>query len=218
LGCVLSVFTRYERVIGVKSTEELVKMYVYPATAEVIARALGGGKFIGSLSGFSLFYLLSKVLIVRRPKQVLRILDRSAVSILAIGTRNEVDELKKVRLVRQERDKFYLLEPAGSQRDILHVVRSVLEERGINLENAVIRSSVDLLHLLEYYSVTLQKSEFVRRAEDLRAMYPRMYEEALSMARLLVNTLPPYDPERELVGGVVNVLAPERIGLERFLG
>ena len=216
LGCVLSVFTRYEGVVGVKSTKELVEEYVYPATAEAIARALGG-ELSGRLSGASLFYLLGKVLIARRPRQVRRTLDRSTMAILSIGTRNEVRRLKNLGLVGQERDKFRLLEPAWGQSDLARAVRSALEKRGVNPRNPVARTAVDLLHLLEYYAVTLPKSEFTKRVEELRARYPALYEEALGLARLLAEVLPSGDPERELTNRVVSVLAPSQAGLDRWL-
>ncbi len=203
LGCMLSVFTRYEKVVGVKSTKELVKEYVYPATAEAIARALGGGELAGRLSGASLFYLLGKVLIARRPRQVRRTLDRSTMAILAIGTRNEVRKLKDFGLVEQERDKFRLLEPAWGQRDLARAMRSALEKRGVNPRNPVARTPVDLLHLLEYYAVTLPRSEFTTKDKELHAGYPALYEEALGLAHLLAEVLPSNDPENELVKKVV---------------
>ncbi len=217
LGCVLSVFTRYERVVGVKNTKELVEEYVYPATAEAIARALGGGELAGRLSGASLFYLLGKVLIARRPRQVQRTLDRSTMAIMAIGTRNEVRKLKDFGLVEQERDKFRLLEPAWGQRDLARAVRSALDKRGVNPKNLVARTAIDTLHLLEYYAVTLPKSEFTKKVEELRAKYPSLYEEALGLARLLAEVLPPNDPERELVNRVVSMLAPGQAGLDKWL-
>jgi putative DNA methylase len=218
LGCVLSVFTGYERVIGARTTKELVEKYVYPATAEAIARAIGGAELALKLSSTSLFYLLGKVLTARRPRQVRRTLDRSTMTILSIGTRNEVVELKRLGLVEQERDKFRLLEPAWGQRDLARAVRSVLEKRNVNPRSPVARTPIDVLHLLEYYSVTLPRDEFMRKAEELRARYPALYEEAVNIARLLARTLPSNDPERELARRVVNALAPSRTGLDRFLG
>jgi len=217
LGCVLSVFTKYERVVGVKSTNELVKKYVYPATAEAIARVLGGGELAGRLIGASLFYLLGKVLIARRPRQVRRTLDRSTIAILAIGTRNEVRKLKEFGVVEQERDKFRLLEPAWGEHDLARSVRSVLEKKGVNPRNPAIRTAIDMMHLLEYFAVTLPKNEFTRRVEELRGRYPALYEEALGLALLLAEVLPSNDPERELVNRVVSVLAPGQAGLDKWL-
>jgi len=215
LGCVLSAFTKYERVIGVKDTKELVEKYVYPATAEAIAQALGG-KLTGRLSSASLFYLLSKVLIARRPRQVRRTLDRSTMVILAIGTRNDVETLKKLKLVEQDNNKFRLLEPPWGQRDVVVAIRYTLETRGINPANPLVRTAVDLLHLLEYYAVVQPKSEFTKKADELRAKYPALYEEALIMARVLTGILPSNDLERELVNRVVNTLIPSQTGIEKW--
>jgi len=218
LGRVLSVFTGYERVIGAKTTKELVEKHIYPATAEAIAQAIGGTELTAKLSSTTLFYLLSKVLIARRPRQTRRTLDRSTTTILSIGTRNDVMELKRLGLIEQEHDKFRLLEPAYKQRDLVEAVRSALEERRIDPRNPIVRTPIDVLHLLEYYSVTLPKDEFLRKAEEFKARYPALYEEAIGVARLLARTLPSNDPERELTRRVVDVLSPLRTGLDKFLG
>jgi len=221
LGCVLSVFTKYERVVGVKSTKELVEGYVYPATAEVIARVLGSGEFAGRFSGASLFYLLGKVLVSRKSRHARRVLDRSTVTILAIGTRSEQKVLQNLNIIKPKSKKkdsgYILVEPPWSQSNLKRAARAVLDEKGIRLENPVVRSAVDLLHILEYYAVSLPKGEFVKRAEELRARYPALYEEALGLAQVLAEVLPQGDPERELAGRVVAVLAPKRVGLEKWL-
>jgi len=218
LGHVLSTFTSYEKIVGVKETEKLVKDYVYPATAEAISRALGSPELAGRLSSASLFYLLGKVLIARRPRQTRRTLDRSTAAILAIATRNEVRKLGDLGLVKQEKEKFHLLEPAWGQRDPVKAVRSVLEEKEVDLRNPVVRTAVDLLHLLEYYAITLPKSEFIKNADELRAKYPSLYDEAQILARLLEGVLPPSDPEHDLISSVVGALGISQVGLGRWLG
>lgn len=220
LGCTLSVFTRYEKVIGVRSVEELVEKYVYPATAEAIARALGGEEEVTRLSSASLFYLLGKVLIGRRPRQARRTLDRSTLAILAIGTRNEIETLRRLGLVVQDDERFQLQEPIWGQRDLVAAIRSTLEDRRVDPMNPVARTAVDVLQLLEFYAITLPASDFARRAEELRSRYPAMYEEALTLAKLLASEklLPRDDPERELASRVIRALAPGRAGLDRWLG
>lgn len=218
LGCVLSVFTGYKKVLGVRNTRELVEEYAYPATAEAIARALGSKELAGRLSSASLFYLLGKVLIARRPRETRRALDRSTLAILAIGTRNEMGRLKDLGLVKRESDKFHLLEPAWGQGDPARAVRSVLEERGIDPRNPVVRTAVDVLHLIEYYASAVPRSEFAEAVEELRARYPAPYEEALGLARVLSKVLPPEDPEKGPVGRALNILTPGRTDLSRWSG
>jgi len=216
LGCILSVFTRYEKVIGAKGIEDLVRNYIYPATAEAIARALGGGEFSGRLSNTSLFYILSKVLVARRPRQERRTLDRSTVTILAIGTRSEINSLRGLRIIEQDGERFQLLEPVHGERDLVRASRSVLEDKEINPANPVLRTAVDMLHLLEHYAVSLPRGEFSKRVEELRARYPAFYEEALSMARILQKSLQAGDPEHELVRHLVNALIPGQTGIGKW--
>jgi putative DNA methylase len=217
LGCVLSIFTKYDKIIGVKTTRELVENYVYPATGEAIARALGSKELAVKLSSTSLFYLLSKVLIGRRPRQLRRVLDRSTATILAISARLENKSLEDLGLVEREGEKLCLLEPSWNREDLVNSVRSVLEGKGINLTNPTVKTPIDLLHMLEYYAVTLPRSEFNKKAEDFRARYPALYTEALSIVRVLGEVLPPTDPESELVKRIINSLTPTQTGLDRWV-
>ena len=214
LGCVLSEFTRYERVVGADSVRDLVERYVYPATAEAIARMLGG-EASARLRGPSMFYLLAKVLVDRRARQRRRSLDRSSVNILAIGTRVSLDELARQSIVRRSGEGFELVEPAWGQ-DPIRSLREVLEDRGIDLRNPSPRNPVDLLHIMEYYSSTLPSSELSSRLEELRSRYPSLYEEALSLARLISRLIGDMDPEAELAGKLVAFVEPRRSGLEKW--
>jgi putative DNA methylase len=214
LGCVLSEFTRYERVVGADSVRDLVERYVYPATAEAIARMLGG-EASARLRDPSMFYLLAKVLVDRRARQRRRSLDRSSVNILAIGTRVSLDELARQSIVRRSGEGFELVEPAWGQ-DPIRSLREVLEDRGIDLRNPSPRNPVDLLHIMEYYSSTLPSSELSSRLEELRSRYPSLYEEALSLARLISRLIGDMDPEAELAGKLVAFVEPRRSGLEKW--
>ncbi|MGC9106773.1 MAG: DUF1156 domain-containing protein [Infirmifilum sp.] len=216
LGCVLSEFTRYERVIGADSVKALVERYVYPATAEAIARMLGG-EASARLRGSSLFYLLAKVLVDIRARQRRRSLDRSSVNILAIGTRVSLEELARQLIIRRDGEGFELLEPAWGQ-DPIRSLREVLEERGIDPRNPSPRNAVDLLHIMEYYSSTLPSSELSGRVEELRSRYPSLYEETISLARLISRVLEKVDPEAELAGKLVVFVEPSSSsGLERWV-
>jgi putative DNA methylase len=216
LGCVLSEFTRYEKVIGADSVKALVERYVYPATAEAIARMLGG-EASARLRGSSLFYLLAKVLVDRRARQRRRSLDRSSVNILAIGTRVSLEELARQLIIRRGGEGFELLEPAWGQ-DPIRSLREVLEERGIDPRNPSPRNAVDLLHIMEYYSSTLPSSELSGRVEELRSRYPSLYEETISLARLIPRVLEKVDPEAELAGKLVAFVEPSSSsGLERWV-
>jgi putative DNA methylase len=209
LGKVLSHFTQHERLIGLKATDKplvrtLVENYIYPATAEAIARSYGA---VGArLSPPSMFYLLSKVLIGRRPRQARRVLDRTSAVVLSIGTRSELKDLEGRRLLLREEDSYVLLEPRWGSRSPRDAIGDALTVRDLSPRESKISTAVDVLHLLEFYATSLPKEEFKRKADELRGKGPGLFDEALALARVLASSLPVEDPERELAKQVVEAL------------
>jgi len=221
LGKVLSHFTQYERLIGLKATDkafvrDLVKNYIYPATVEAIARSYGA---VGArLSPSSMFYLLSKVLIGRRPRQIRRILDRTAAIMLSIGTRNDLKDPEDQKVIRRAKEYYVLLEPKWGASDPKDAIGDALTARGLNPRELRMETAVDALHLLEFYAATLPREEFKRRAEEIKSREPRLFDEAVVLARVLASSLPAEDPERELAKQVVEALGLATPGtLEPFL-
>jgi len=209
LGKVLSHFTQHERLIGLKAIDKplvrtLVENYIYPATAEAIARSYGA---VGArLSPPSMFYLLSKVLIGRRPRQARRVLDRTSAVVLSIGTRSELKDLESRRLLLREEDSYVLLEPRWGSRSPRDAIGDALTVRGLSPRESRISTAVDVLHLLEFYATSLPKEEFKRKADELRGKGPGLFDEAVALAKVLASSLPVEDPERELAKQVVEVL------------
>jgi putative DNA methylase len=79
-------------------------------------------------------------------------------------------------------------------------------------------TAVDALHLLEFYAATLPREEFKRRAEEVKGREPRLFDEAVVLARVLASSLPAEDPERELAKQVMEALGLATPGtLEPFL-
>jgi putative DNA methylase len=221
LGKVLSHFTQYERLIGLKATDkafvrDLVENYVYPATVEAIARSYGA---VGArLSPTPMFYLLSKVLIGRRPRQSRRTLDRTAAIMLSIGTRSDLKDLEDQKVIRRAKEYYVLLEPKWGANDPKDAIGDALTARGLNPRELRMETAVDALHLLEFYAATLPREEFKRRAEEIRGREPRLFDEAVVLARVLASSLPAEDPERELAKQVMEALGLATPGtLEPFL-
>jgi putative DNA methylase len=223
LGKALSHFTQYERLIGLKATDKafvrvLVENYIYPATVEAIARSYGA---VGArLSPTSMFYLLSKVLIGRRPRQTRRTLDRTAAIILSIGTRSDLKDLEDHKVIRRAKEYYVLLEPkwGAKANDPKDAIGDALTTRGLNPRELRMETAVDALHLLEFYAATLPREEFKRRAEEIRGKEPRLFDEAVVLARVLASSLPAEDPERDLAKQVMEALGLATPGtLEPFL-
>jgi putative DNA methylase len=209
LGKVLSQFTQYERLIGIKADREnmiknLVEKYIYPATAEAIARSYGvtGAK----LSPTSMFYLLAKVLVGRRPRQIRRILDRTTAIILSIGTRSDLKDLEDKNVIIREEERLTLLEPRYGTRNLRESIEDTLTLRNLNPREPNILTAIDVLHLLEYYAITLPKEDFKVKADEIRAKTSVLFDEAIALAKILVSGLPLEDPERELTKQVINLL------------
>jgi putative DNA methylase len=209
LGKVLSQFTQYERLIGLKissrgQVKELVEKYIYPATAEAIARSYGA---VGArLSPTSMFYLLAKTLVGRRPRQARRVLDRTTAIILSIGTRSDLEKLRSQRIILRDGEGHSLLEPRWGMRSLRDSIEDTLTARNLNPREPSIATAIDTLHLLEYYAVTMPKEEFKRRADEIRGKVPALFDEAVALIRILASGLPAEDPERELTKQVMEGL------------
>jgi putative DNA methylase len=144
-----------------------------------------------------MFYLLSKVLIERRPRQTRRILDRNSAVILSIGTGCDLKDLEKQCIVVREKkggeEKYVLMEPRWGAREAKEAISDTLIARKVGSR---VTSAIDVLHLLEYHAVTLPKEEFKRKAEELKSKEPALYEEAIALAKVLEHSLRPEDPEK----------------------
>ncbi|MEM0235757.1 DUF1156 domain-containing protein [Thermofilum sp.] len=209
LGKVLSHFTQYERLIGLKTAggsqvKELVEKHIYPATAEAIARSYGA---VGAkLSPTSMFYLLAKVLVGRRPRQTRRVLDRTTSIILAIGTRSDLEELRRHRIIVRDEERHILLEPRWGMKSPREAIEDALNVRNLNPRAPTITTAIDILHLLEYYATTLPKDEFKRKADDIRRRAPTLFDETVDLVKILAQGLTNEDPEKELAKQVMEAL------------
>jgi putative DNA methylase len=202
LGCALSQFTQYKKIIGVKSLKELVEKYIYPATAAAIAKSLTGAET--KLSSVSQFYLLAKVLIDRGRRQRRR-LDRTSAVILSIGTRTTIDQLRTLRVIERTDGDLTLLEPAHG-RNTRNSIEELLREKGLNPQATTFRTAVDVLHVLEYLALVLKSDELKRRVDELRTRNGAMINEAIDLAKILATVLPNEEVERNLAQKLLDSL------------
>ncbi|MEM4467818.1 MAG: DUF1156 domain-containing protein [Candidatus Nezhaarchaeales archaeon] len=221
LGKVLSYFTQYERLIGLRVSgrslvRELVENYIYPATAEAIARSYGAAG--ARLSPTSMFYLMAKVLVGRRARQVRRTLDRTTSIILAIGTRSCLEELEEKKIIVRSKENYILLEPKWGVRSAREAIEDVLSAKDLKPRTPTLSTAIDVLHMLEYYAITLPRDEFRKRADDVKRGAPMLFDEAVNLAKILAQGLPSEDLERELAKQVVEALGIGAPGtLEPFI-
>jgi len=212
MASILSIFTRYERLYGPTGpldVKSLVTDYVYPATAKALAMALG--KFAGSPGEVkrpeSLFYLITKALFPKMGKAK-RKLDRTNVALISIGTKADINGLQKFRILYREKENFYLEEPATGDRKSFE---EILRRKGINPTKPVIESTINALHLLEYYSVTLPLNSFLTKFSQLKEEYSSEVEEAINIAAILAKVLPSTDPEKKACEEIIARIKGEKL-------
>jgi len=220
LAATLAAATRYKEVrdVGRVNVDALVDKYVYPATMKGIIRAVARvGRVSEEVkSSSAILYVLVKVIMKGAKRKHLT--SNDAV-MLSIGTGADLNEIVgRYRIFTKGGGEetrgiaLTLLEPQSLNKTELE---EFLARRGLDMVEPKLRCSVDALHVLEYYALTLPLEEFRKRLEDLRAKYPSYVEEALAMARIFARVLPEKDVEKTLCSRVVERLGPSVL---EFLG
>ena len=169
------------------------------------------GEFAGILGEIkrpeSLFYLITKTLFPK-PKRAKRKMDRTSTALLSIGTKADIDLLQKLQIVRKEKEIFYLGEPATAEKKSFD---DLLEKKDINPAKPIIQTSVDALHLLEYYSITLPLNSFLTKFSQLKEEYSSEVEEAINIAAILAKVLPSTDPEKKACEEIIARIKGEKL-------
>lgn len=194
---ILEEVTKYEEVYGSTgsiSTKELLEKYVYPSTILSIINAIATGESGRSVSSnYGVFYTAYKILFGSRS------LSPNDIVLLRLATGVDIDKItasqkKKGLAVLKETgssDKkeftLYTVDLIAKKNELPkpYDIQALLSERGINMKDPKIRTSVDALHLLEYYAYILPKEEFSRILEELKSKAPAEVEEAINMAFLI---------------------------------
>ena len=220
LAATLSVVTSREKIVGIDDIGGFVKERAYPAAARGLARAVsrfvGGGEAGEEVrDAGALFYMLAKVLLPWNRRTRGRVMDRSTVHIIGFGTGLDNEDLADIKIIKNMKKNFRLLEPRGEERGELV---ELLHDRGLDPSRPVLRSAVDALHLLEYYAATLDVKGFREQYERLRSVNALFVDEALRLAKVFSGRLvPSVDPERRLCERVLSYVSGTGT-LEGWLG
>jgi len=169
----------------------------------------------GVRSPDAMFYLLVKSALAGAKKKALESTD---LRLFSIGTSLDVNlAIKSWKILRADEKEgeeggakvakaktLILIEPPSAEPTKL---AELLEAREIGYTNPKIRCVVDALHYTEYLAITCSRGEFRRRSEELRAAYP-LFEEALSLAKILARVLPEEDVEKGLCQKITEHVSP----------
>ncbi|MEM2278709.1 MAG: DUF1156 domain-containing protein, partial [Zestosphaera sp.] len=212
LSTVLSVYTRYSRLIPDKSVSELVKNHIFPAAIQAMVR--GAGVFVGVSTSFSpesSSYIVVKL--VSRPGNYSRfrraVIDRDFASVLGAVGGLDVSKIISLNILGRYGDELELLEPKASvgvdEASLRKSFEELLLEKNISLRNPVFKTPIDVLHYIEYKALELGRDEFKNFIEGLKGKTVGV-DEALNIARVFARVLPSGDPERRACSRILSHL------------
>jgi len=219
LGKVLSVFTRYEKILGLRgegiaAVEDLVTNYVFPTTAQAIIEGLSKGTGVRISDPYTVYYVLVKLLIPP-PTRGVRKLDSNTLTFLNIssGSLNAKDlqskGVVKVVKVKGKGNSIALAEPE-QDKDIIVALEQLPEVKMALQGNYNFSNPVQVFHYLEY--VSLKYSDRLKDEIEKLRERTRFVDEALAIAKVFARVLPDNDIEKE----PSKRLSGDKVGIERW--
>jgi len=216
LGKVLSVFTRYEKILGLRgegiaAVEDLVTNYVFPTTAQALIEGLSKGIGVRISDPYTVYYVLVKLLIPP-PTRGVRKLDSNTLTFLNLSSGSlDVKDLQSKGVVRVEGkdDTIALVEPE-QDKDIIAALEQLPEVKMALQGNYSFSNPVQVFHYLEY--VSLKYSDKLKDEIEKLRERTRFVDEALAIAKVFARVLPDNDIEKE----PSKRLSGDKVGIERW--
>jgi len=216
LGKILSVFTRYEKILGLRgeeiaAVEDLVTNYVFPTTAQAIIEGLSKGTGVRISDPYAVYYVLVKLLIPP-PTRGVRKLDSNTLTFLNLSSGSlDVKDLQSKGVVRVEgkKDTIALVEPE-QDKDIIVALEQLPEVKMALQGNYSFSNPVQVFHYLEY--VSLKYSDRLKDEIEKLRERTRFVDEALAIAKVFARVLPDNDIEKE----PSKRLSGDKVGIERW--
>jgi putative DNA methylase len=188
MAAVLEEVTKYREISSLKgplTTEEILNEYVYPATIRGIVNAIAEIEGSGTLhSGVAMFYTAYKILFGNAS------LSANDIVLLRLATSTDPRELINSGVLKEKKSSsskeytLYTPDLLGKKALDTKEFQKFLHEKKLDPAEPKPRNSVDVLQLLEYYSL-LGRSKVKEEIEKLRKMWAGEVEEALFIARLV---------------------------------
>ncbi|MFA4700287.1 DUF1156 domain-containing protein [Pyrococcus kukulkanii] len=186
MASILEEVTKYSEVTSPKgplSTKEILERHVYPATIKGIVEAMAEAK--GEIrSSEALFYSAYKVLFGNAS------LGANDIILLNLATFTDAKSLVRNGILKQvsssSKKEFKLYSPdlLGEKAFNVKEFQKFLKDKGLNPQDPNPKSAVDVLHLLEYYSL-LGRDVLKEKVEVLRKRHASWVDEAIAMATLV---------------------------------
>ncbi|ENN96002.1 hypothetical protein J422_04655 [Methanocaldococcus villosus KIN24-T80] len=181
---ILEEVTQYNEIVspeGKLTTKDILERYIYPLTIYSIIDAISKEKegTLKILSKPGLFYTTYKILFGNKT------LGSGDLILLNISTGIDARNAVEYKLIKRDDKGFVLNSPDLIKELDEKYLYQFLIEKNINPTNPEIKTSIDILHLLEYYAFAYPISTFKSNLEELRNKYPTETEEAINIAKLI---------------------------------
>ncbi|NPA63330.1 MAG: DUF1156 domain-containing protein [Methanococci archaeon] len=181
---ILEEITQYNEIVspeGKLTTKDILDKYVYPLTIYSIIDAISKEKE-GTLkitSKPALFYTTYKILFGNKT------LGSGDLILLNISTGIDAKTAVEYKLIKEDGKGFTLNSPDLIKELNNKHLQQFLIEKNINPTNPEIKTSIDILHLLEYYAFAYPIDAFKSKLDELKDKHPTETEEAINIAKLI---------------------------------
>ncbi|EHP88295.1 hypothetical protein MetfoDRAFT_0515 [Methanotorris formicicus Mc-S-70] len=181
---ILEEITQYNEIVspeGKLTTKDILDKYVYPITIYSIIDAISKEKegILKISSKPALFYTTYKILFGSKT------LGSGDLILLNISTGIDKRAAVDYKLIKEESKGYTLNSPDLIKELNNKYLYQFLIEKGINPTNPEIETSIDILHLLEFYAFAYPMDAFKSKLEELKNKYPTEVDEAINIAKLI---------------------------------
>ncbi|PVU74335.1 DNA methyltransferase, partial [Acidianus hospitalis] len=202
LGKVLSIFTKYEKIIGLKgeginAVSDLVTNYIFSITTQSIIEGLSKGVGTTISNPYVSYYILVKLLLPT-PKKGVRKLDKNSLTFLNVTGNINIKELQDNGIVAVNKDSISLIEPdqsAKGELDVISALEQLPDVRKALQGDYNFSNPVQVFHYLEYIALK-NRDKLNEEIEKLRER-TRFVDEALAIAKIFSRVLDDNDVEKE---------------------
>jgi len=202
LGKVLSIFTKYEKIVGLKgeginAVSDLVTNYIFSITTQSIIEGLSKGVGTTISNPYVSYYILVKLLLPT-PKKGVRKLDKNSLTFLNFTGNINIKELQDNGIVAVDKDSITLIEPdqsAKGELDVISALEQLPDVRKALQGDYNFSNPVQVFHYLEYIALK-NRDKLNEEIEKLRER-TRFVDEALAIAKIFSRVLDDNDVEKE---------------------
>jgi len=221
MGRAYSVATRYDRIIfPVKRDwskliptrehgdleKRIITEIVYPAAGRGLIEFLSEEYNAYIRSSEAIAYILFKLMYAGALSE--KKLGVSDMVILSLAAGSSINSFIAKRIVEERRrgseKEYVLLEPRSIKP---REFEAFLRRKKLDPLLPRANTSIDILHLLEYYALTLSRDAFQDKLDDLRKRIRQDFiDEAIGIAKILAHVLDEKEPERQAITKILEYL------------